>query len=78
MKRPIFYVLILLLASCTSKNPTKKTVSHTEETKVEMSTENLSTISFQVDGMTCEVGCAARIEKKVAAMEGVAKSKVDF
>jgi copper chaperone CopZ len=28
--------------------------------------------------MTCEIGCAARIEKKVAASEGVAAAKVDF
>jgi Cu+-exporting ATPase len=45
---------------------------------VEMANENLSNISFQVDGMTCEVGCAARIEKKVATIEGVAMSRVDF
>jgi Cu+-exporting ATPase len=78
MKRPIFYILMLLIVSCTSKNPEKKSVSHTAETKVTMSDKNLSNISFQVEGMTCEVGCAARIEKKVAAMEGVATSKVDF
>ena len=78
MKRPIFYILMLLIVSCTSKNPEKKSVSHTPETKVTMSDNNLSNISFQVEGMTCEVGCAARIEKKVAAMEGVATSKVDF
>jgi Cu+-exporting ATPase len=78
MKRPIFYILLLLIVSCTSKNPEKKSVSHTAETKVTMSDKNLSNISFQVEGMTCEVGCAALIEKKVAAMEGVATSKVDF
>ena len=78
MKRPIFYILILLVVSCTSKNPEKKTVSNSDEAAVTMSDKNLSNISFQVEGMTCEVGCAARIEKKVAAMEGVATSKVDF
>lgn len=78
MKWPVFYILMLLIVSCTSKNPEKKSVSHTSETKVTMSDKNLSNISFQVEGMTCEVGCAARIEKKVAAMEGVATSKVDF
>ena len=78
MKRPIFYILILLVVSCTSKNPEKKTVSHSDEVAVTMSDKNLSNISFQVEGMTCEVGCAARIEKKVAAMEGVAMSKVNF
>ena len=78
MKCPIFYILMLLIVSCTSKNPEKKSVSHTAETKVTMSDKNLSNISFQVEGMTCEFGCAVRIEKKVAAMEGVATSKVDF
>ncbi len=78
MKRPIFYILLILVVSCTSKNPEKKTVSHSDEVAVTMSDKNLSNISFQVEGMTCEVGCAARIEKKVAAMEGVAMSKVDF
>lgn len=78
MKWPVFYILMLLIVNCTSKNPEKKSVSHTAETKVTMSDKNLSNISFQVEGMTCEVGCAARIEKKVAAMEGVATSKVDF
>ena len=78
MNRPIFYSLVLLIVSCTSKNPEKKTVSQSEDTKVEMANENLSNISFQVDGMTCEIGCAARIKKKVASMEGVALSKVNF
>ena len=78
MNRPIFYILVLLIVSCTSKNPEKKTVSQSEDTKVEMANENLSNISFQVDGMTCEIGCAARIKKKVASMEGVALSKVNF
>ncbi len=78
MKRPIFYILVLLVVSCTTKNPEKKTVAHNEEVTTTITNENLSHISFAVEGMTCEVGCAARIEKKVAAMEGVAVSKVDF
>ncbi|MBL18853.1 MAG: hypothetical protein CMC82_03360 [Flavobacteriaceae bacterium] len=78
MKRLFFYILILTILSCASKNPEEKTISQSDEAAVTMSDENLSKISFQVEGMTCEVGCAARIEKKVAAMEGVAMSKVDF
>jgi len=33
---------------------------------------------FTVKGMTCAVGCAATIEKKIAKMEGVKFAKVDF
>lgn len=33
---------------------------------------------FTIDGMTCAVGCAATIEKKIAKMEGVKSATVDF
>ena len=33
---------------------------------------------FTIDGMTCEIGCAKTIEKKMAKMEGVKMAKVDF
>lgn len=78
MKIPIFYVLMLLIVGCNSKSPEKKTVNHNNEITETISDKNLSNISFPVEGMTCEIGCAARIEKKVAAMEGVASTKVDF
>ena len=78
MKLPVFYVLMLLIVGCNSKSPEKKTVNHNNEITLAISDKNLSNISFPVEGMTCEIGCAARIEKKVAAMEGVANTKVDF
>lgn len=78
MKPPYYYLLVLLFVGCTTApKPEKKSVTHAEEKKVELSAE-LSHISFPIDGMTCEVGCAARIEKKVAAAKGVMSSKVDF
>ncbi|GAA3774893.1 hypothetical protein GCM10022271_03800 [Corallibacter vietnamensis] len=33
---------------------------------------------FTIDGMTCAMGCAKTIEKKMAKMEGVKFAKVDF
>ena len=33
---------------------------------------------FGIEGMTCEMGCAKMIEKKIARMEGVKSAKVDF
>ena len=33
---------------------------------------------FGIEGMTCEMGCAKMIEKKIAKMEGVKSAKVDF
>lgn len=71
-------MLLALIVGCTTTPKTeKKTVSHEDQDSVEMSA-NLTHISFPIEGMTCEIGCAARIEKKIAASEGVALSKVDF
>lgn len=33
---------------------------------------------FEIDGMTCAMGCAKTIEKKMAKMDGVKSAKVDF
>jgi Cu+-exporting ATPase len=33
---------------------------------------------FSIEGMTCEIGCAKSIEKKMAKMDGVKFAKVDF
>ncbi len=36
------------------------------------------TTSFSIEGMSCSVGCAKTIEKKLAGMEGVQRVSVDF
>ena len=36
------------------------------------------TATFGIEGMTCAIGCAKTIEKKLAAMDGVQKATVDF
>lgn len=34
--------------------------------------------SFEIEGMSCAVGCAAKIEKDLANLPGVKSAKVDF
>ena len=36
------------------------------------------TASFHIEGMTCAMGCAKTIEKKLADMDGVQSATVDF
>lgn len=38
----------------------------------------METASFNIDGMSCSIGCAKTIEKKLAEMDGVEKAEVDF
>jgi copper chaperone CopZ len=40
--------------------------------------ENVQTASFNIEGMTCAVGCAKTIEKELSNLEGVEKATVDF
>ena len=72
-----------LFTSCkdTSKDGNLETPEQpvvTDSNQVKETAANLETTSFSIDGMTCAVGCAAVIEKKLAEMEGVQGAKVDF
>ena len=46
-----------------------------KEVSVEVKTE---TATFNIEGMTCAIGCAKTIQEKLAAMDGVQKATVDF
>lgn len=53
----------------------------TESTPSMPSTEVAGTIekaTFQIEGMTCALGCAKMIEGKLAALDGVTEASVDF
>lgn len=77
--------LVLALAaitftSCKNEEKTAENATSTAATapKKEIAAENLETASFEIEGMTCAMGCAATIEKKLAETEGVKEAKVDF
>ena len=40
--------------------------------------ENVQKASFEIEGMTCAMGCAKTIEKELSALDGVEKATVDF
>ncbi|QFZ54745.1 heavy-metal-associated domain-containing protein [Oceanihabitans sp. IOP_32] len=78
----IFIVAALVLFAFSCKNETKAEIK-----TVEAATETAKTLDpnatyakaeFTIDGMTCEMGCAKTIEKKIAKMEGVKSATVDF
>ncbi|EGV42213.1 heavy-metal-associated domain-containing protein [Bizionia argentinensis JUB59] len=76
-------VLILVFASC--KNETTPEVVNVETTptpevtKAELDPNaTYAKAEFTIEGMTCAMGCAKTIEKKMARMDGVKSAKVDF
>lgn len=70
------------MVSCNNNpNPEIKTVDNatTESNKKELDPNaHYAKAEFGISGMTCEMGCAKTIEKKIAKMEGVKSAKVDF
>jgi len=64
-------------------NPEIKTVQNAsaevkENTKTLDPNASYAKAEFTIDGMTCAVGCAAAIQKKISKMDGVKSAKVDF
>jgi len=72
-----------LVFSCkNNQEPEVKTVAVEASTeKAEKTLDPNATyakVEFSIDGMTCAMGCAKTIEKKMAKMDGVKSAKVDF
>lgn len=76
-------VVMLLIVACKNEtelevktvevNVTSKSVSPTIDENA-----TFAKVEFGVEGMTCAMGCAKTIEKKIAKMDGVKSAKVDF
>ena len=73
-----FLKLIVLLFIVTFAFTACNTATKKKPEIQEVTIENSQKIAFQITGMTCEIGCAKTIQKKLANMEGVKSAKVDF
>jgi len=63
-----------------SKATSPETAAKIGNTKTETTAVvgKVETASFKIEGMSCQVMCAAKIEKELSAMDGVQNAKVDF
>lgn len=80
----IVAVCFTVLATISCKKEQQETevvtIDTTETVQKKQLADNatLTSVKFNIDGMTCAVGCAAKIEKSLNNMEGVAAATVDF
>jgi len=81
----ILVVLFIAVAFSSCKNeaqPEIKTIATATEgndTKKQLNPNaTYAKAEFTIEGMTCQIGCANTIQKKLAKMEGVKSAKVDF
>ena len=80
--KALFTITLVTAFAFSCKNEAKPEIK-TIETASESSTKldpnaTYAKAEFTIDGMTCEIGCAKTIEKKMSKMEGVKSAKVDF
>ena len=76
----VTFILILLSSCKTDKKVEIKTINVSSEKISQMLDPNAvySKAEFSIKGMTCEMGCAKTIEKKLAKMYGMKSATVDF
>ncbi|MEP3838247.1 MAG: heavy metal-associated domain-containing protein [Algibacter sp.] len=76
----ILTVVVTFAFSCkNNKSPEVKTVE-VEKTVAKQLDPNATyaKAEFSIDGMTCQIGCAATIQKKISKMDGVKSATVSF
>jgi Cu+-exporting ATPase len=82
MIKNILMLTVVTVFAFSCKNEAKaevKTVEHASDAVAQLDPNaTYAKAEFTIEGMTCAMGCAATIEKKIAKMEGVKSSKVDF
>ncbi|WP_411766305.1 cation transporter [Winogradskyella sp. A3E31] len=83
LKNITIIALLIMAFSCKNETqPEVKTLAiETSENDIVETVDvnaNYAKVKFNIDGMTCAMGCAKTIEKKMAKMEGVKSAKVDF
>ena len=75
------FLLSILVWSCKNDvQPETKTVDVENVNEVNEIDENaiIAKAEFNIEGMSCAIGCAKTIEKKLSEMEGVKTATVDF
>jgi mercuric ion binding protein len=72
----------VLFVGCKETNQKVELKENTSSVTKEINKKTIATkpqtATFKIDGMSCAIGCAKTIEKKLAATNGIQEAKVDF
>lgn len=76
----VFALSTLFLTSCKDNavSTTETATETTSESKTTAIVGKVETASFTIEGMSCEIMCASKIQKELTATEGVQNATVDF
>lgn len=76
--KKIMSVLIIVCAFISCSETKKEKAIEKSEISVKEVAANLTSIEVDIEGMTCEIGCARLIQSKLSKVEGITYSKVNF
>jgi len=82
--KKLLLTVVVLIFSLACKNNATPEIKTIETESADLATYKVdpnviyTKAEFSIEGMTCEIGCAKTIEKKMAKMDGVKFAKVDF
>ena len=84
MIKKLLLTVVVLVFSLACKNNTAPEIKTIETNSADLATFKVdpnviyTKAEFSIDGMTCEIGCAKSIEKKMSKLDGAKFAKVDF
>jgi periplasmic mercuric ion binding protein len=71
-------ILALIITAISCNNTPKKTTLENQKTKKIAIVASYKSLEVEIEGMTCEIGCARTIQSKLSKVDGVTYSKVNF
>ena len=76
----IIFLMIIFISISSCKESADKKESKIDDTvkKEQLASADLRKVSLNIEGMTCEIGCARTIQSKLSKTEGVKFAEVSF
>lgn len=74
----LYKIILVLALGVFSLSACKQEVKKETETPKKVLAQNPKSVSLNISGMTCEIGCARLIQSKLSKKEGVQTAKVIF
>ncbi len=76
--KKIIYILIISFITISCNDVKKDTSNNKKEVTKPAIAASYKSIEVDIEGMTCEIGCARTIQSKLSKVDGVTYSKVNF
>lgn len=76
--KKIVTLLIIVFITLACNEAKKKDLNENPTTKTQDIAAHYKSIEVEIEGMTCEIGCARLIQSKLSKVEGVTYTNVDF